>query len=83
MVLSLSATELKRAVFRNPITHASGQFKSLHLGHAKYTVYYTCYVCANRSVSKRGAGVGRLVGVEGGAQNKSPVRSHEISLKLV
>lgn len=51
MVLSLTTLELKRAVFRNPTSLTSGQFKSWHLGHGKYTLHYTCYVCVNQSVS--------------------------------
>ena len=55
--------QLKRAVFRIPTTLASGQFKSLHFCHDKYTIYYTCYVCANRVVSGGGGAgaAGRLV----------------------
>ena len=64
MVLSLTTLELKRAVFRNPTSLTSGQFKSWHLGHGKYTLHYTCYVCVNQTVSVWGDAAAKLVDQE-------------------
>ena len=68
MVLSLTTPQLKRAVFRNPRSLTSGQFKSWHLGHGKYTLHYTCYVCVNQTVSGWGDAAAKLVDRERGGK---------------
>ena len=88
MVLSLTTLRLKRAVFRNPTSLTSGQFKSWHLGHGKYTLHYTCYVCVNQTVSGWGDAAAKLVDQErerregAGVASKSPALSHLTSLNL-